>query len=450
MKAALLTIPLLLRLAAAKEFRIPVQKRHALESVGEIYNNSDVPVTVKDAPGDVHLNNFLDLQYYGPISIGSPAQNFMVVFDTGSSNIWVPSSTCANCDGAVAHNKFSGSKSTSFVSLSKDPVTLNYGSGGCYGYMGSDRVMVGEADLPGALFLQVVSEETALSNFKSDGIVGLAFDALITSAPGVKVPTFFDMLLQQHATEIGSETYFYFMMDDSGATKQDYLVFGGDLGSRYPDGVHWVPVARLTYSGVPGYGFWAAEASEVRIGGDSNSRSYYPQFVIFDSGTSCLTMPATDYNDFKLHYLMGSVPVVDLPTVRFQIQGYYYSVTWQDYAVRTDAGYEVCITPGDYWILGDVFHRAFPVTYDYSKKSLGLPTKDKAPQQIWAVLLVMAMFCGLVVCCCLMCYYFCARNSSSPARTVTARPAGQPLVPGPQGEQPTRPVYAQEPQQRVS
>ncbi|KAF8893629.1 aspartic peptidase domain-containing protein [Infundibulicybe gibba] len=66
-------------------------------------------------------------------------QNINVILDTGSSNFWVMSDTCQNCNPASP--RFSSSRSTSFTTAGKQE-TLRYGSE-VTGRIGTDTVALG-------------------------------------------------------------------------------------------------------------------------------------------------------------------------------------------------------------------------------------------------------------------------------------------------------------------
>lgn len=73
---------------------------------------------------------FCETIFMGEIGIGQPLQEFDVLFDTGSSNLWVFDTSCtvSSCDG---HNLFNQTQSTSFVDLHEE-LFLEYGTGGTF------------------------------------------------------------------------------------------------------------------------------------------------------------------------------------------------------------------------------------------------------------------------------------------------------------------------------
>lgn len=56
------------------------------------------------------IDDYMNAQYYGEISVGTPGQKEMVIFDTGSANLWVPNTK----PFLSQHNIYDHSKSSTY------------------------------------------------------------------------------------------------------------------------------------------------------------------------------------------------------------------------------------------------------------------------------------------------------------------------------------------------
>ncbi|NXJ39309.1 PEPA protein, partial [Ciconia maguari] len=132
-------------------------------------------------------------EYYGTISIGTPGQDFTVIFDTGSSNLWVPSVYCAS-PACSNHNRFNPADSSTFIGTN-DTLEITYGTGSMTGVLGYDIVTVADINVIDQIFGLSETEPGDFFYYTPfDGILGLAFPS-ISSAGATPV---FDNMMMEH------------------------------------------------------------------------------------------------------------------------------------------------------------------------------------------------------------------------------------------------------------
>ena len=96
-----------------------------------------------------------------------------MIFDTGSSWLWVETPECISC---ATSNYFKYRQSTTFRQLSNQQSQVSYGSGHIWGFRSQDKVCLSANDdqCSNNMIFIATKNQQGLSGMTSDGIVGLA------------------------------------------------------------------------------------------------------------------------------------------------------------------------------------------------------------------------------------------------------------------------------------
>ncbi|KAL3074326.1 hypothetical protein niasHS_015156 [Heterodera schachtii] len=279
-----------LRFQLRRKGRLAVKAYHEAERMSRLYHSSE-PGYLR-AKYQQTVYDYYDLEYVALITIGSPPQEFEVVMDTGSANLWVPDTTCnstqkcfkwcqisfycsANCDEYCCgesskvstcdqKSKFNSAKSSTYEQKGK-AFQIMYGTGFVYGFLGMDTVRLGASidqnalTIPKAFIGQAISMGKFFRDLPIDGIFGLAFKQGKLEKP------MFTVFLESEGIDA---------VNKRGGT----FTWGGMDEQNCGPIIGWTPLTHQAY-----YEF---EIQGVAYG--SKSLSKKKQKVISDTGTSLI------------------------------------------------------------------------------------------------------------------------------------------------------------------
>lgn len=317
------------------------------------------------------LENRQNVEYFGHISMGTPKQNFTVIFDTGSSNTWFPSSNCPKSNLACQmHRRYDSSRSSSYIPDGRN-FTLWYGAGNVLGYLSQDTVHFAGAKLQGLIFGEtLIQQNFEFQSVTFDGLVGLSLGVLVWK----NTTPFLKLLCAQNLVKKCIFSV-YLHQASANESKGGEIIFGGFDESRFKGNLHFVPITNSNY--------WKLKISQVFV--NSNKISGEME-ALLDTGTSLILMPQKTYDNLLQvlpsemeggNYILNCQSKI-MPDVKLVIGGKTFYLTPGDYLVKSNYGSRnVCITnfapiKENFWVLGDIFLWRYYTVFDATAKRIGL------------------------------------------------------------------------------
>jgi len=341
-----------------------------------------------EAAGDhllkpVKLKNWGYTQFVGTLKIGTPAQSMRVIYDTGSSNTWLPGHDCkeASCDKYGKYNRHS---SHTFAEMytqeglgegkTHPQFFIKYGSGLVKGKVVIDDIALGGIKLNKARFGEVGYEKGhAFRKGHFSGIVGLAFPSLAAA----NMYPLFDQVIDQKVLNT-NEFSFYL---SNRIEKPSRLMLGDSAAGSYKGALHHHSVVENNY--------WTVRMLDVMVG--SKRLGMCPPAgcrVAMDSGTSLVTGPSQGIKKLLRHLKIDQKcanwdSIQDLTLLlegekadgTKYVQQYPLKKNEFVFEMKTKTGERKACTPGvmaldvpaprgPLWILGDLFMMKYFTQYN--------------------------------------------------------------------------------------
>jgi len=321
------------------------------------------------------IKDYSNAQYYAVVEIGTPPQSFEVIYDTGSSNLWVPKVGCTHCGlPFISHkSKYDESKSSSYAE-DGDVFEIMYGSGSVKGFFSKDDVTLADDIVIDAQGFAEVTDAgglgVAYSLGKFDGILGLGFSSISVGSR----TTVFENAIKQNKVD---QPIFAFYLGD---LQPGELTFGGYDSSKFEGELKYVKLEAATY--------WEITMDSIEAGDYKKEATDDDKITaIIDSGTSLITGPKAEISKLATsigakanimgEYTIDCAKVDDIPDVEFTIDGTKYSIPGSKTVIQAQG---ICLfafmaldipAPGPQWILGDVFMREYYTVFNYHDKTVG-------------------------------------------------------------------------------